>query len=168
MTITAVTYVFRNNEELRDIARRLEIVESLNFGSDGFGAYFIAQELTKEGGSAVLLLDDGVVVGYTAAMDAREAYGSNRYYRGRNYDRAAYISNSSIHPNYQHQGHIWMMMDLLEETLRFKGYEFLDRDTKADLGYADKVVARYGNRVVFANPSEDTMWGHQRYIRIRL
>lgn len=60
------------------------------------------------------------------------------------------------------------MMETLEEALRGKGYKFLDRDSKADLVYADKVVSRYGDRVVFALDAEHTEWGTQRYIRVRL
>ncbi len=168
MTVTAETFVFKNEEELWKIARKLEEVEALNFGPEGFTADFIARDLFRVGGVAVLLLDDGVVVGYTAAMNARKAYEWSHHYRGRSFDDAAYISNSSIHPDYQHKGYIWLMMEKLEEGLRAMGYQFLDRDTKSDLGYADKVIARYGDRVVFAKEPENTMWGHQRYIRIRL
>lgn len=168
MAVTAVSYVFRDGGDLWKVARSLEEVESLNFGRDGFRANFICQELVNERGAAVLLLDDGKVVGYTSAMDAKEAYQMSSHYFGRNFDNTAYISNSSIHPDYQHKGYIWMMMEKLEEILSKKGYLFLDRDSRSNLGYADKVIAHYGGRVVFAYPPEETMWGNQQYIRVRL
>lgn len=59
-------------------------------------------------------------------------------------------------------------MEMLEEALREKGYKFLDTDAKSDTGFADKMVSKYGEKVVFAQPSVHTMWGQQRYIRIRL
>src|SRR3989339_624600 len=164
MAVTACVFS-RLNLDLWETARALEEVDRLNFGGSGFMARFIARELTSMDGAAVLLLDGERVVGYTAAIDAKEVYGSNIYYRGRDALGAAYISNSSLHPDYQHKGYIWMMMEALETALRAKGYVFLDRDTKADLGYADKVVAQYGERIVFANPPENTEWGSQRYIR---
>lgn len=167
MAIKAVVFV-PGEMNLPKVAMSLEEVETLNFGCDGFGASFIASELTDPTGAAVLLLDDEKVVGYTAAIGAKKAFMMSSHYYGRDSDGAAYITNSSIHPDYQHKGHVWMMLTKLEEALRAKGYHFLDRDSKADLGYADKVVARYGARVVFALPPERTMWGRQRYIRVRL
>ncbi len=103
MTITAVTFAFQGYAELWKVACELEKIEALNFGSSGFRSDFIADELTRRSGVAVLLLDDGKVVGYTAAMSAKEAYTLDPHYYGRDFDQAAYISNSSIHPDYQHK-----------------------------------------------------------------
>ena len=151
-----------------DVAKALEEIETMNFGRDGFTADFIMSELRDKSGAVVLLMDGGVVVGYTSATDADGVYTSNSYYYGRDHEDVAYNSNSSIHPDYQHKGYIWMLMDLLESALKAKGYKILDTDAKSDLGFADKVVSKYGERVVFAQLPVRTMWGHQRYIRIKL
>ena len=167
MTVTAMPFCHFSND-LRMVAYALEAIEFLTFGRNGFSASCIASELRNNKGAAVLLLDDGKVVGYTAAMDADELYGMNSIYRDRDSEGAAYISNSSLHPDYQHKGYIWLMMEILEAILKAKGFAFLDRDSLADKGYADKIVQHYGDRVVFARPPEATMWGSQRYIRVRL
>jgi ribosomal protein S18 acetylase RimI-like enzyme len=154
--------------DLWPVANALAEIEEMNFGGNGFDAWFIASELTNTQGVAVLLLDDDRVVGYIASMKASEAYVQDRHYRDRDSQGAAYVSNASIHPDYQKQGHVWQMMAMMEQSLKKMGYEFLDGDYKNDVGYADKVVTRYGDRVVFANPAVRTLWGMQRYIRIRL
>lgn len=151
-----------------NVARALEEIETMNFGHQGFTADYIMHELRNKSGVVVILLDGDVVVGYTSAMEAEDLYTSNSYYYGRDHESVAYNTNSSIHPDYQHKGHIWKMMDLLEGALREKGYKFLDTDAKSDLGFADKMVSKYGERIVFAQPPARTMWGHQRYIRIKL
>lgn len=168
MTVTSKIFVYQDVKNLWEVARRLAEIDALNFGRSGFSAGFIAREITSPGGVAVLLLDDGVVVGYTSAMRASSAYASDPAYLGRDAEGTAYVSNSSLHPDYQHQGHIWLMMERLEKALRTLGYQYLDRDSKSDRGYADKVVSHYGDRVVFAHPPEFTMWGQQRYIRVSL
>ena len=60
------------------------------------------------------------------------------------------------------------MMILLEDVLRKKGFEFLDRDTRSDNGYAEKVVGHYGDRIVFVQDPIRTEWGEQQYIRVKL
>ena len=140
----------------------------MNFGHDGFTSDFILHELGDKNGAVVVLLDGDVVVGYTSAMSAEVVYTTNSYYYGRDHEGIAYNTNSSIHPNYQHKGYVWMMMNLLEGVLLEKGYKILDTDAKSDTGFADKMVSRYAERVVFAEPPKATMWGHQRYIRIKL
>lgn len=160
--------IFTIHHSVWEVARALEAVEKLNFGHNGFDAGFIVNEIMAPGGVTVLLLDGDRVVGYTAATSAEFIYNHYSHYRSRDPKDAAYITNSSIHPDYQHKGYIWLMMDVLEAELRGKAYKFLDRDSKADLGYANKVVARYADRVVFAKDAEHTEWGTQRYIRVSL
>ncbi len=160
--------VFTIHHSVWEVAKALEVVDKLNFGQNGFDAGFIVNEIMAPGGACVLLMDGDKVVGYTAATSADFIYNYYSHYRSRDPQDAVYITNSSVHPDYQHKGYIWLMMDALEQELRSKGYKFLDRDSKADLGYADKVVEHYGDRVVFALDEERTEWGVQRYIRVRL
>jgi GNAT superfamily N-acetyltransferase len=160
--------IFTTEMNLSKISVELAEMESLNFGIDGFDAGFIASHLMNVAGAAVILFNEGKAVGYTAANSARSLYVSNVYYLGRDFNKTAYLVNSSLRPEFQRKGLIWQMMEPLEEELRKKGYQFLDRDSKADTGYADKVIRHYGDRVVFARLVEDTMWGKQQYIRVRL
>ncbi len=164
--VTAV--LFTMHHSVFEVAKALEAIEKLNFGADGFDSGFILDEIMAPGGVTALLMDGETVVGYQSATTAEFVYRMHRHYRGRDGQDAAYITNSSIHPDYQHKGHVWLMADKLEAELKAKGYKFLDRDSKADLGYDQKVIAHYGERVVFAKEVEDTMWGTQRYIRILL
>lgn len=151
------------------VAAALEDIETLNFGNNGFTRSFINYELTYRYGAAVILLDDEKVVGYTAAIEASETYcGMDAHYYGRDHEAVAYNTNSSIHPDYQHKGYIWQMMEILEEALREKGFRFLDLDARSETGFAAKVVSHYSDRVLFAKEPVSTMWGQQRYIRIHL
>ena len=167
MTVTVVVY-----DETKLVpwilAKSLESIETLNFGHDGFSSDFILSELRDKSGVVVVLMDGNVVVGYASATSAEAVYTTISYYYGRDHEKVAYNTNASIHPDYQHKGYIWMMMDLLVSALKEKGYKILDTDAKSDLGFADKFVSKYGDKVVFAQLPVRTMWGHQRYIRIML
>lgn len=166
MNVSAV--LISKDMDLGSLAYDLQKVERLNFGHAGFNQHFIAIELWNPKGAAVVLFDDGNPVGYAAASVAAELYSSYSHYFGRDADGVAYVTNVSIHPDYQGKGYVGLLMNKLEEALREKGFTILDTDAKADNGYAAKVVKFYADRVVFAREAEPTEWGMQQYIRVRL
>ena len=62
-----------------------------------------------------------------------------------------------------------MMMDELDALLKASGYIYMTREVRESNDYANKVKARYGDRVEFEKfiPGFDHV-GHQRYMRIRV
>lgn len=98
--------VFTIHHSVWEVARALEVVDKLNFGQNGFDTGFIVNEIMAPGGACVLLMDGDQVVGYTATTSAEYVYNHYSHYRSRDPQGAAYITNSSVHPDYQHKGYI--------------------------------------------------------------
>lgn len=151
-----------------EIAKQLEEIERLNFGPQGFRAPTIIEEIEAIGSMGVFLFDDERVVGYIAMTPARVIYTTYSHYFNRDHDNVAYLTNASLHPEYQHKGYFWQMLDVLMLELKKAKFVWLDLDAIADNGFADKFVPKLGRRVVFAKPPVNTEWGRQRYIRIEL
>ncbi len=73
------------------------------------------------------------------------------------------IHLTRIHPELRGQGLVGVLMETLEEELRERGYQYMERHAVVDNGYADKVERHYKERIVF---SEDE--GKTRFFRIRI
>ncbi len=84
-------------------------------------------------------------------------------------DASAYVINTAIAPEYQHQGQVAVLMKKLEEELNKIGIKYLVRDASVDNGYADKIQKQYAGRIV-ENKTYEKMspWGKQRHFEIKL
>lgn len=116
---------------------------------------------------AILLRNaEGTIVGFTFAEPTENVYTKKDYPRRERSKDTVYISDSTIDPDYQHQGFIGPMMEQLESQLVEKGYKFIERDsadTENEDGesYADKITKIYEGR-------HRSTYGKQAFFRTKL
>lgn len=85
----------------------------------------------------------------------------------RKWPDTAYISYTAIEPQYQKKGHLGVLIAAVEEELRSIGYTHIERNARIANGYADKITAFYGDRIVTSYDHPSGL-GPLRFFRIRL
>jgi ribosomal protein S18 acetylase RimI-like enzyme len=129
-------------EDLGELRRDLLQLDKAFEGKTGNAAKWAYIQLDPERVLVVLREESGKekVVAYTYAHTDR----------GEENDRSAHVASTVIDPAYRGRGLADRLMDALEGELRTKGYEYMTRDTSNATGYADRLLARYGDRVISA------------------
>lgn len=139
--------IFSPNEAEREAAwekikNDVLAIESEVFGDRDSTEELLAKDFTNPNNDVVLIRDKetGKVVGYSyAELDDihTEKPGDT-----------ALISVTFIHPNYQHHHLVADLMAKLEPKLIERGYEYMERYSNYDDGYASKIAKAYDGRIV--------------------
>lgn len=85
----------------------------------------------------------------------------------RKWPKTAYIDFTAIEPDYQNKGHLGTLIGAVEDELRKCSYEFIERNCRIELGYADQVEKHYADRTV-AKYDHESALGPLRFFRIAL
>lgn len=135
------------------VAQDIVEIERECFGDNGWSPETLEKEFMKAENIAVYVLEEmqNIIVGYTIA-EPRDK-------------KTAYVSSTAIRPEWQKRGYLGLMMGRLERELKYRGFNYMERDASIDNGYADSIEKHYGDRVVDKN-DHDSDFGRQRFFRI--
>ncbi len=104
---------------------------------------------------------DKKIIGYSLAVP------DNDYKE----ERTAYIYDTEIEPEHQHQHLVGLIFELMEEELRKRGYTAITRDAMVSNGWAEKIVKHYADRILEQEESSEeqvSTYGEQIFFRIKL
>ncbi len=80
----------------------------------------------------------------------------------------AYIMSTGFLPQYQRKRLVVPLLNTLEEELRKRGYESIERDADKASGYADSLIKNNPDRIIEYHDRLDPVYGLQVCIRMRL
>lgn len=152
-------------EDWDDIRAATMRIEQEAFGAGAFEEDYLRMEFEATENVAVLLCGDNLhVAGFTVAGPI-ERYNDNRW---KDACQTAYVSDTVIEREYRGRGLVAVMMNVLEEDLRRRGYRFVERHAAVENGYAGAILRAYGDRVIAKDGPANSEWGPQTFFRIRL
>lgn len=127
------------------------------------------QEMFEHPKSTIIFIKnpEGDLVGYTVAVPVQDAYSDDFCPEREKLPNAAYICNTVLDQRYTGRGLVGPLIARLEQELKIKGYQILERDSTVNFGYADKIRQNYGNQILKSEP-HDSQFGPQVFFRIRL
>ena len=123
----------------------------------------LQQWLEDSQNTVILLTLDTHVVGFTIARPVGSIWPERAHELG-TYN----ISLTGVDPEYQGNGLVSKLMYELEQQLKSKGAEFVERNASVDNGYAGSIERHYGNRIVEQHEPRITHFGNQQFFRIKL
>ncbi|MEK9180289.1 MAG: GNAT family N-acetyltransferase [Patescibacteria group bacterium] len=80
----------------------------------------------------------------------------------------AIIGDTIITKTYRGKRLVGRMMFLLEDALRKRGYQYLERSAMIANHYAENVEKNYQDRIVHKEGPRDSFWGPQMFFKIKL
>lgn len=83
-------------------------------------------------------------------------------------DSTAYIWGTALDPAYTGNHIVEDIMKIMEDELRTKQFEYLERNANYANGFSAKIHRSYGDRIVFSFPCLDSSYGAQEFFRIKL
>ena len=133
-----------------------------------WGETSLEQRFNQRNATVVLLKDGGGdVVGFTFAYPSGDCafcdHPKEKYHRKvsvaptacalsicpcKSYEELIYIACTAIHPDFQHQGLVGKLMDVLEAELKRRGFLYACRYASVENGYAAAIKRHYGPRIL--------------------
>lgn len=138
--------------------------------SHRFSEEFMREVFFVENSVAVLLRNtQGEIIGYTVAVPLTwETDRTEDVQREENGEHTAYVESTAIVPEDQGHGHARVLLRALDEHLRLRGYQYVERHAEISNGYAQTLTHFYGDRVEQSFETNTEEWGHQLWLRITL
>jgi GNAT superfamily N-acetyltransferase len=148
------------------LAPDIAFLERQAFEDKAFDTEYLRSEISDPAHVVALLTKspDARVLGFTYALPVTEIE-PHRSPRAAN---TAYIADSVLEAGIRGQGHIGPLMSCLEDELRHRGFEYLERHAAVAHGYARKVCKHYSARIEVQRRPNMSEWGPQVFFRIRL
>ena len=137
-------------------AAAIHRVEVAAFGPENaFSLEGLRDGMCAQTTKAVLLSHQptGALIGYTYAFCQGDV---------------PYVCNTALLPDYQGRKLILPLMEELEGVLRQAGYDRMWRHARVANGYADKIEAFYGARVIQRGAEISSRWGNLRPLVVSL
>ncbi|MBI4098726.1 MAG: GNAT family N-acetyltransferase [Candidatus Magasanikbacteria bacterium] len=156
-------------EKLDEILKDFVQWERAIWGEEGFDEELFLEDLPNPENTVVFLRDTktGKIVGFTYAEPVEHIDRYVEPKERRDPKLVAYISDTLVDPQYQGHGLVGKLMETLEEELRRRGYQYIERDTAVEGGYADNVRKNYASRIIEEQP-HPSEYGDQVFFCITL
>lgn len=139
-------------------------IEQICFDGKGYSEETFEKDFSRPEAAVVILRNHtGKIIGYSYALPVNIEEPE----REEEKDETANIDSTAIHPDYQGQGLVGILIGKLEEELRKRGFKFIEREAVIGNGYADSIQRHYRDRVLGWR-DQDSKYGPQRFFRIRL
>lgn len=144
-----------STQKWHDIRDAILEIDKACFGEKSFPEEELRAYFEDPDAVAVLLKRKDQILGFSGAISDKDVEG------------ALYIDTTDIVPEEQEKRHVVLIMKILEEEARKRGYKFLTRNAAIENGYADKILKNYSDRIL-ESYENDSEWGPQRYFKIKL
>ncbi len=144
-----------STETWKDVRRDILELEELCFPGKVFPEASLRSDFENPENIAVVLRKEDGVIGFSYGAPDRKV------------ENAIKIHTTEIHPEEQGKGYVVSLVTMLEDEARRRGFKFLTRHAAIENGYADKITANYGDRVV-ETYERGSDYGPQRYFKIAL
>ncbi|HEX8964878.1 MAG TPA: GNAT family N-acetyltransferase [Patescibacteria group bacterium] len=150
-------------EQIREDIMR---VEQEAFADTGFSEEELREMIYDAPNGTTIIQRDltGRIIAYTSAMAISWDYPE----RETEDAETAYIESTAIATDYQNYGLVAKLMTALEDELRRKGFQYVERDARVENGWADSVERHYAGRIIGEPELHDSDWGPQKHFRISL
>lgn len=150
-------------EQIREDIMR---VEQEAFADTGFSEEELREMIYDAPNGTTIIQRDltGRIIAYTSAMAISWDYPE----RETEDAETAYIESTAIATDYQNHGLVAKLMTALEDELRRKGFQYVERDARVENGWADSVGRHYAGRIIGEPELHDSDWGPQKHFRISL
>lgn len=144
-----------------DVRGDIKEVEERCFPRFQFQEEVLRKDFTNPDNIVVLLrLDATRIIGYTYA----EPYSKRERHQS-----TAWVTSTAIHPDYQGKHLPAVLLGKLDDELRARGFDFMERDAVIANGYADKLERHYKKQIVEKYEERSREFGERvRFLRIRL
>lgn len=128
----------------------------------------LEQALRAENSTAIAMMDGDRVIGYSYAVPINAMEPE----RASEVNDTAYIYMTVISPESRHQGRVGRLNEEMLRALLKKGYSFVERDSKIEGDYADKIEKTYGDIPgAIIEKKDHTRWeevGPERFFRMNI
>lgn len=156
-----------------NVRKDILFIEHQQFGQASFTEKDFIDTFNDPESTIVLMRDSQTnkIIGYTYAiplwkMEKEDITNMPRNDEGK---KTAYILNTAFHSDYQGHHLVGKLVGRLEQELKKKGFEFIERDAAVAQNYAAKIEKFYQDRIVYkSNKPHDSDWGPQQFFRIKL
>lgn len=142
------------------------------FGKDGAEDFDFLERAFHDEKCVIAVLKDGFgnLVGHSVTTPIHDEEVPTRHNPEKRKDdhTTAYIHSTAILPEHRGKKLVGRLIDLLEEELRRKGFQYVERDAAIENGYADSIERHYGDRIVASYDHVHPKHGPQRFFRIKL
>lgn len=147
-------------------------LEADAFGNHGFSSEELNDSLQQPKTVMIVAKNGAEILGFTYAVPRSywKDEAAEVIEREDNGDRTAYVYDTVVAKKHRGKKISLRMMSHLHSELAKEGYEFLERDSVIDGGYADQIQKAYTEKglMVQAGPDHDSDWGKQRFFRMKL
>ncbi|MDP3953595.1 MAG: GNAT family N-acetyltransferase [bacterium] len=154
---------------VKDAVVKLETDE---FGEEAFEPELLEEDFLKPENTVVILREAsmGEIIGFTyaeplASMDERDLRQVDREDDG---EKTAYVSDTVIAPTHRGRRLVGRLTGKLAEELAHRGFGFLERDAAVVNNYADNIIKNNEQGIIYAGEPEESKYGPQRFIRMRI
>lgn len=144
-------------------------IEQTHFGENAFTEEAFLKAFKSPLNAFVVTRDTatGRVVGYTFTLPTSQVYREEFHPEREILPNSAYIESTALHPDYMGHKLTGPMIQVLEDELINKGYEYLERDAAVANNYAANIMKRYGDRIL-ESQLHSAPEGDQYYFKIKL
>jgi len=156
-----ITEIFDpETQSFEEIKEDILSIEHEAFGEHSFPDEWFPRDFCKEKENVVVLLRGPAskkVIGFTYAKPITNEKPDT-----------AFIWNTAIQKNFQHQGLVGLLMETLEKELMKRGFKYMEREAAYNNGYADKIAKHYKGRIVEQSEPHEVFHDTQVFFRIKL
>ena len=153
-------------ENWEDIESHVLRLEHEAFADKAFEEEYLRSEMTAPDHVVSILTRVGgdSVHGFTYAVPVMEV----EPHRGRIAANTAYIADSIVEASLRGRALVGVMMSCLEDELRRRGFEYVERHAAVAHGYSTNISRHYATRIEAQRRATNSEWGPQVFFRIRL